>query len=342
MNAASAKKVIGAILGIAIAIPLVLLLFITPASRAEPHELPIAVVGSQEQVAGVQAMLEKQQPGAFDVIGVDDQAALEQAAKDREVYGGFVLGPEPTTVIATGASPAVASVLTQLGTTLAFTSAAPGAPPVTPAIVDVATPTDDDPRGTGFGSIVMPLFMAGAALGMVMAMVLGRAKVIAVALPIGAAIVAATCVAAASAVGVLDGGFWAEWFAMFMGIFAIGAVGAGLVTLIGMAGIGIAALVFMLVGMPISGVGAPPEYLPWVWGDIGQWLPLGAGGTALRGAAFFAEGSFIGAGTAWAFVALALGIVVGYALLGLSVLKRRKLVAEVTGAGGAPAAVAAA
>lgn len=329
MSAVSVRKVVALIIGIAIVIPAILLMFIGPASRGTPHELPIGVAGPAPAVAQVEKALEQRQPGAFDVHRYDDLGALEQAAADREVYGGLVVGPEPATVIATGASPAVAGVLTQLGGQLV--RGAPGATSATaaPAVIDVAPPAGHDPRGAGFGSVVMPLFMAGAALGMALTMTLRRVTLVAAVLPVAAAVVAATCVGAAMAVGVLPGGFWAQWFAMFAGILAISAVIAGLVSLIGMAGMGIAAVVFMLVGMPLAGIASPPEYLPWVWGHVGQWLPLGAGGTALRGAAFFARDSFLGTGTGLAFVALAMWIVIGYALLGLTVVKRRRLTEKV-------------
>ncbi|MFT3714804.1 MAG: hypothetical protein QM774_02330 [Gordonia sp. (in: high G+C Gram-positive bacteria)] len=97
----------------------------------------------------------------------------------------------------------------------------------------------------------------------------------------------------------------------------------------GMAGMGVAALVFMLIGMPLAGIASPPQFLPGIWGHLGQWLPLGATGTALRSAAFFGHGSLIGAGAGLAFVALAVWIVIGYLLLGGAVLKRRRLVEEV-------------
>ncbi|MFT3662937.1 MAG: ABC transporter permease [Gordonia sp. (in: high G+C Gram-positive bacteria)] len=334
------RKVAAVIAGIAIAIPLILLMFIGPASRGAPHDLPLGIAGPAPAVAQVEKALDERQPGAFDVQRYDTRADLERATADREVYGGLVVGPESATVIATGASPAVAGTLTQIGAQIAAQAAArqapaaPGAAPApaaAPTVIDVAPPSDSDPRGAGFGSVVMPLFMAGAALGIALTMLLRRAKWIAVAVPVAAAVVAATCVGAAMAVGVLSGGFWPQWFAMFAGIAAIGAVIAGLVSLVGMAGMGIAALLFMLIGMPLAGIAAPPEYLPGVWGHLGQWLPLGAGGTALRGAAFFADGRFLGAGTGMAFAALAMWIVIGYALLGASILKRRKLAGEVLG-----------
>lgn len=322
MPAISVRKALGLIVGLSLLIPLVLLMFIGPASRSAPHELAIGVAGPAPAVAQVEQVLQQRQPGAFDVQAYDDAAALEQATRDREVYGGLALGPQPVTVLATGASPAVAGTIS--GLAAAVGQQHPGAP--TPTVVDVAPPADADPRGAGFGAMVMPIFLAGAVLGIALTQLLGRARFIAVALPIGAALVGATCIGAAMWAGVLPGGFWAQWLAMAAGIYAVSAAIAGLVSLVGMAGMGIAALLFMLIGMPLAGIAAPPEYLPSIWGHVGQALPLGASGTALRSAAFFGDGRLVGIGGGCALLVLLAWVVVGYALLGGSVLKRRRLV----------------
>ncbi len=328
------RKVIGLIIGLALLLPAVLLMFIGPASRGAPHELPIGVAGPAPAAAQVEQVLAQQQPGAFEIERFDDAAALEAATRERRIYGGVVLGPEPVTVIATGASAAVAGTITQLGAVAAQQAAGgpAGAGTGGTRVIDVAPAAPDDPRGAGFGSVILPVFMAGAALGIGLTQLLGRVRLIAIVLPVGAAIVGATCVGAAMWVGVLAGGFWAQWLAMSAGMLALGAVIAGLVAVIGMAGMGVAALVFMLIGMPLASIATPPEYLPWIWGNVGQALPLGATGSALRGAAFFADGSLFGTGTGAAWAALICWIVFGYLLLGLAVLKRRRLTGEVAAA----------
>lgn len=320
MSAVPVRKVAALIVGLAILIPLILLMFIGPASRGTPHQVPIGLAGPGPAVAQATGMLEQAQPGAFEVHRYDDAAALEAATGHREVYGGLALGPDPVTVVATGASPVVAGALTQIG--------ARSSGPQT-RVLDVAPPAESDPRGAGFGSMVLPVFLTGAALGVALTQLLRRVPLIAIALPIGAAAVGATSIGVAMLAGVLPGAFWAQWLAMSAGIFSIAAMVAGLVSLIGLAGMGVAALLFMLVGMPLSGIAMPPEYLPWIWGEVGQWFPLGATASALRGAAFFPDGTFGGTGTGAAYAALAMWIVIGYLLLVLTVLKRRRLTADV-------------
>ncbi|GAA1080345.1 ABC transporter permease [Tsukamurella spumae] len=318
MSSKSHAKLAAVFAGLAIAIPLIVLLFTGPASHGKPHDLPIGVVGPAAIAQQVEQRLDAQQPGGFEVHSYATEAELIQAAKDRKVYGGIAPGSPGTptrAVIATGASPAVAPMITQMATGLTQGQDV--------RTVDVAPLSADDPRGAGFGAIVLPVFLSGMALAMVTVLIAGHPKVVAVALPIGAAIIGAAAVGAAMGIGVLPGGFWGQWLAMSAGMLAIGAVVAGLVSLFGNKGITPAALLFMLIGMPMAGIAMPPEFLPHIWGVLGQILPIGATGTALRSAAYFADGGLVGAGAGAAYVVLAAWIAVGYALLVIGAARRR-------------------
>lgn len=57
--------------------------------------------------------------------------------------------------------------------------------------------------------------------------------------------------------------------------------------LLGHAGLGLGALLMLLVGNPWSGISSAPELLPEPVGGIGQLLPPGAGGNLLRSTSFF-------------------------------------------------------
>lgn len=68
-------------------------------------------------------------------------------------------------------------------------------------------------------------------------------------------------------------------------MLAIGGVVLGLVRWIGAAGIGVTALVMILLGSPLSGVQTAPEMVPAGWGALGQLLPPGANQSDLCGVA---------------------------------------------------------
>ena len=87
--------------------------------------------------------------------------------------------------------------------------------------------------------------------------------------------------------GALDGSYWANAGVVSLGIAAIGLTLVGLRRTIGMAGLPLGAMTILLLGNPLSGVTSAPELLPTGWSTLGQLLPPGATGTALRSTAFF-------------------------------------------------------
>lgn len=108
--------------------------------------------------------------------------------------------------------------------------------------------------------------------------------------------------------GILTGDLFEQWAVVGMSIAATAAVIVGLHSLIGGAGIGVGAMLTMLVGNPISGSSAPSSFLPGVWGSIGQFFVPGATGHLLRAASFFPEADVL---TSWLVLAawLAAGVV---------------------------------
>jgi hypothetical protein len=69
--------------------------------------------------------------------------------------------------------------------------------------------------------------------------------------------------------------------------FSVSGVVVGLASVVGRAGIGIAALTMLLIGNPFSAATSAPEMLPQPWGAVGQLLPPGAAASLLRSVAFF-------------------------------------------------------
>ena len=86
-----------------------------------------------------------------------------------------------------------------------------------------------------------------------------------------------------------------------------------------MPGIGVAAVLMVLIGNPWSGIGSAPELLPRPIGDIGQLLPPGAGGNAVRSTAFF-DGA-----RAWEHLSvLIVWTVLGFAALGAGAYRKQR------------------
>ncbi|TCO45631.1 hypothetical protein EV646_108254 [Kribbella antiqua] len=292
-----------------------LIAFAWPAARSEPRDVPLAVVGPEQAVAQVKAGLEQAMPGGFELTAVPDRAAAEQRIKDRDAYGAIVLGPQqPEVLTASAGGPAVAQILTQLSARLS---------PENPAkVTDVVPLPKDDPRGAGLAAGALPLVLGGImAAGLLTQLVKSGSKRM-----IGAITFAVTGGLALAAVlqfwlGSFEGSYLGNAGVIAMSIAAISLTLLGLEWLLGTAGLALGAAVMMLLGNPLSGLTSAPEMLPSGWGALGQLLPPGAAGTALRSVSFFD-----GAGAGRPLVVLTCWLVAGLALCALGAIKSQRVV----------------
>lgn len=295
-------------LGVLIAIVIVAVqallvpLFAGPAAHIGPRDLPIAVAGPPPAVQQLTDRLGAEHPGAFEVQQVADAAALDRAIQDRTVYGGIVVSPAGAEVhVASAASPTVAALLSQAGAGLQA------------EVRDVVPVHSGDPRGTGFGSGFLPLAITAMLAGvLIFLLVPGRAARL-------------TALATYAVVGgfggaavlqfwldVLPGDYLANAGVLALFGLAVAAIITGLGAVLDRAGLALGALLVFLVGNALSAVGSAPELLPQPWGAVGQWLPIGSGGTLLRSVAYFD-----GNGGATAALILATYAVVGLALVAI-------------------------
>jgi hypothetical protein len=105
--------------------------------------------------------------------------------------------------------------------------------------------------------------------------------------------------------GTLTGHFSALWAIGSLVVFAAAATTMALQILLGTAGIGVAILVFVVLGNPSAGGPYPSMLLPPFWRVIGPALPPGAGTTIVRNTVYF-DGSAT-SGPLWVLAAYAAG-----------------------------------
>ncbi len=296
-----AVRAVGIAIGVSVVLGLLVSWFAWPAKELEPRNLPVVVAGPPPAAAAVSQQLAAARPGAFEVTTVADSAAADQALRDREAYAAFVVAADGMSLhTASAASPTVAALLTQAAQQLG------GGRPVT--VVDVVPNAPDDPRGVGFASGFLPLVLAGMVAGILLAVVIPRWRDRLVGLAAFAVVGGLVGAGVLYWLGVIAGSYWAAAAVIALMALAVSSTVCGLSAVLGAPGIGLGVLVVFLFGNPISGVVAAPELLPTPWGAIGQLLPVGAGATLLRSAAFF---DFAGATVPlWTLVAWAvLGLV---------------------------------
>ena len=306
-SATSWSHVTGIVVGLAGVLAVLLVAFAWPPSQLAPRHLPIAVAGPPGASGQVAAALAGQAGrDAFDVTAVDSRSAAVEAIESREVYGAVVLSATgPEMLVAPAASPVVAQLLTEAGTHMA------GAAGRAPAVSDVAPLPDTDPHGAVFAAGAFPLAVGGIAVGAALALrVRGRGRRMTA--TVGVAAASGLLLAAVQQywLGALEGSYLANAAVYALAIGAMAAVVVGLHRVLGIAGLAFAAVTIVVLGNPLSAITSAPELLPGGWGALGQLLPPGAAGSALRSTAFFA-----GAGVTTPLLVLGGWLLLGSVLL---------------------------
>lgn len=305
MSTSDTRRLAGLVLGLTLLIPVLLAAFTWPTTELEPRSLPVVVTGPDEVAEEVGGRLAEQAGGdAFDVTAVADRDAAVDAIEERDAYAAVLMAPaggSPEVLVATAASPTVGQLFTQIAGEM-------DAP-----VTDVVPTPADDPRGAAFGSGALPLVLGGLILGAITSLVLPSARQ-RIAAVVGVTVLGGfTLVGVSQAwLGILEGNYLANSGVVMLGIAAMGLTVIGLRSLMGLAGIGVGALTFMVIGNPLSGITSAPEMLPLGW--LGQLLPPGALGSALRSTAYF-DGAAVWSPvlvlSVWALAGLALALAPG-------------------------------
>jgi hypothetical protein len=314
----AAIRATGIIVVLAVVLAILAIAFALPAARSKPHAVPIGAAGPQAAGGQVAAILEQHAPGAFAITYYPGEAALRDAIRNRDVYGGISFGPDGQTLLtATGGSPMIAQMLTQIGTGIAEHA---GVPLHTE---DLAPPTAADPRGAGLAASALPITLAGLLPAVALVLLLKREVWTRLAAAVVFAAVAGTTIAALLryVFESIDQNVWGVAAGLTLGLLAAGLSMLGLGSLFGRAGLAIGALLALLLGNPLSGLSSAPEMLPSGWGTLGQWLPQGATATLLRSTAFFD-----GAGATAAIAVLTCWAVAGAALIVTAAVRQPRLV----------------
>jgi hypothetical protein len=313
-DASEALRATGVVVALAAVLALIAIAFALPAAKSRPHDVPIGAAGAPAASGQVADMLEHSASGAFALTIYPNEAALRDAIRDRDVYGGVVVEPEGRKLLtATGASPTVAQLLTQFGNGMAQQSGVPL------RTEDLAPPPAGDPRGTGLAAAALPVTLAGFLPVVALTLMVRRDVRLRIAATVAFSGLAGVTIAAVMryATGSIDQNFWAVAGGLTLGALGAGLFVLGLTELFGRVGLISGGLLALLVGNPLSGLTSAPELLPGGWGRLGQFLPQGANATLLRSTAFFD-----GAGASTAIAVLACWAVVGSLIIVIAVQRR--------------------
>lgn len=311
----AAIRATGIVVALTVVLAIVALAFALPAVHTAPHDVPIGAAGPQAAAGQIEATIEQHAPGAFAITYYPGEAALRDAIRNRDVYGGMAFGDDGRTLmIATGGSPIVAQALTQIADGIARQTGA------RVQIEDLAPPTVEDPRGAGLAASALPITLAALLPAIALVLVLKREIWTRLTAMVVFSGISAVTIAALLrfVLGSIDQNFWGVTAGLTLGVLAAGLTIMGLGSVFGRAGLVVGALLALLVGNPLSGLNSAPEMLPSGWGQLGQWLPQGANATLLRSTAFFD-----GAGGAMPIIVLSCWVLVGAVLMVIAGLRQR-------------------
>ena len=280
-----------------------------------PREVPLAVVapagapaGTAESVVG---QLDALAGDPLDARAASSEGEARRLLADREVDGVLLLGPqtEDTLLVAGAEGGAVSSALEELVTRV------DAAQQRTVTTDDVLPAAEGDARGLSAFYLAVGWVVGGYLVASIIgvsagsrpltrargAVRLGALAVYAVVSGVGGALITGPVL------DVFDGHLLALSAFGALLVFAVGAFTMALQVWAGLAGIGLAILLFVVLGNPSAGGAYPAPLLPPFWAGIGPWLPPGAGTSAVRGIVYF-DGAGVGS---------ALLVVAAYAVVGL-------------------------
>ena len=292
--------------GLAVILVGLLMLFIMPSLKSGPSDLPLGVVGADSSVSALAATLDAEQPGAFVVEPVEEEADLREEIRSRELAGGLVIESDSvTSYVASAGSTAVSGTVAALGESIAAQLS------LEHETVDVVPLPAADRTGVGIGGLAFPLVFGGIVPVVAYRAVLAKRRGWILAGLLGFSAVGGLVVAGVLRFmfGSIEHSVLPVAGAVALGIAALALPLAGLNDWFGGKGFTISAMIMMFVGNPFAGIATGASWLPQGVAVVGQALPPGAAGTLVRAVAYF-EGAGGGAAAitlgVWATVGLLL------------------------------------
>ncbi|MGR8827711.1 ABC transporter permease [Leuconostoc citreum] len=301
-------------IGLTAVLAIMMTAFSLPAVNSGINNVPIGIIATNDET--FQKMAKPLRNKGFKVSEYATAYQAKAQINKRDIYGAISLDASGNLTVyeATAASAAVAQALTQIGNSVVTQQKAIGSAQInqiigktndvntikalnqklaqlnakTAKIVEVRAFPKADSKGTGLAAGALPIALGGWIGAVAIAnMIKGKrqkfAAVISFAVIGGLGLVAVI----QYGIGTFDGNYFLTSLGAMLGIAATGFFVLGILEVLGNPGLGIAAVLLILLGNPLSGLASAPEMLPTGWGALGQLLPPGATGTLLRNIAFF-------------------------------------------------------
>ncbi len=256
-----------------------------------PHDIPVGLVGPAPAVRQLTTAFDTNAPGAFRFMSYGSEGDARAAIDSRTVDGVLVLEASPRLIVAGAAGDAETSVIT-----VAFTNVfkAQGS---TMSLEVVHPFASGDGHGLIlFFVVVATIIAALVTQGLLFNTAKGAGLLARLTVVISFAVLAGLTAMGAAAwiAGDYGDGFWSATALVMLAAAAVGAVTAGSARMLGAPGLGLAALVVVLLDLVSSGGPVGSRLLPDFYRFLAPWMPADSLYGALRGALYFAGGGTIG------------------------------------------------
>lgn len=257
-----------------------------------PHDIPVGMSVPPALVQQLSGGFAAAAPGAFKFTTYDSEASARAAIDAREVVAALLVGANaPRLVVAGAAGDAITG-----GVTAAFTNAFRAQN--LPLTIEVVHPFQSgDAHGIGLFFLVLAILLSTVIATALLAL-RGRDRGAVAQLGVVTAYagLAGICGALGTA-WIVDG--YGDRLWQVMGLagllsLAVGAVTLACARILGPAGVALAALVVVLLGLVSSGGPLGSELLPNAYRALAPWLPVGPAYSALRGALYFDGAGVLG------------------------------------------------
>ncbi|MFE9383584.1 DUF3533 domain-containing protein [Streptomyces sp. NPDC007025] len=285
-----------------------------------PQGVPVAVVAPAQAAERLDRL-----PGdPLSVTAVEDERAARARILDRKAEGAYLMDPRggaDTLLVASGAGGPQAQALRRVGERVADAQGR------RLKVVDIAPSGPQDYESLTAFYLIVGWLVGGYLLASLMGVAAGTRP----ARPgLGALRLAGTAVyAVLSGLGgaivvdpvlhALPGHFVALWWVGALLVFGTAACTLALEAFLGVVGIGVAVLVFVVLGNPSAGGAFQRHLIPPFWRAVGEWIPTGAGTSAVRDIVYF-SGHALGT----PLLVMAVWAAAGAALLMAGSVRRRE------------------
>ncbi|MER5864109.1 DUF3533 domain-containing protein [Kitasatospora sp. NPDC002040] len=287
-----------------------------------PHELSIAVVAPPQVAPKLVGALESVPDNAVRATTATDRDEAVARIKDQKVYAAWLFDPtgtQDTLLVADARGPAAATAAETIVTAVDKSQGR------TVVVEDVIPLAKGDAEGLSSFYLVVGWCVGGYLVASILGISagsrpanptravirLGALALYSVAAGIGGAVIIGPVL------GALPGSTWGLSGLGALVVFGVGAITMALECLFDVVGIGLAVLIFVVLGNPSAGGVFPPPMMPAFWRAIGAWIPNGAGTDVARSIAYLG-----GTNILVPLLVLAAWAVVGVAVTMAAVMKR--------------------